>query len=225
MRTTIKYSPAFAVASVELGPGEAVKSEAGAMVGKTPSVDIETSTQGGMLKGLRRSVLGGESFFMNTFTAGPQGGEVSFAPDLPGDVLVWELSGQTVYLQSGSYLASAATIDVDSKWGGAKTFFSGEGLFILKCSGTGTLILSSYGAIDSRQLAPGETYTVDSGHVVGWSDGITYVTRKVGNWKSTFLSGEGLVADLTGPGTIYLQTRSPEAFLGWLIPKLPRSNS
>ena len=55
--------------------------------------------------------------------------------------------------------------------------------------------------MDSRQLAAGETFTVDSGHVVGWSEGITYNVRKVGNWKSTFLSGEGLVADLTGPGT------------------------
>jgi len=60
---------------------------------------------------------------------------------------------------------------------------------------------------------------------VGWSEGITYTTRKVGNWKSTFLSGEGLVADLTGPGTVYLQTRSADAFLGWLIPKLPTNNN
>lgn len=225
MQTEIKFSPSFAVARVTLAPGESVKSEAGAMVGKTPSVDIQTSTQGGVLKGLRRSVLGGESFFMNTFTAGAQGGEVSFAPDLPGDIVAWELSGQTVYLQSGSYLASAATVEVDSSWGGAKTFFSAEGLFILKCSGTGTLILSAYGAIDARQLAAGETYSVDSGHMVGWSDGVSYQVRKVGGWKSTLLSGEGLVADMTGPGTIYTQTRSPEAFLGWLIPKLPRTSN
>ena len=79
--------------------------------------------------------------------------------------------------------------------------------------------------MDSRQLQAGETFTIDSGHVVGWSEGITYTTRKVGNWKSTFLSGEGLVADLTGPGTVYLQTRSADAFLGWLIPKLPTNNN
>ncbi len=224
METQVKYSPSFAMAAVTLAPNEVVKAEAGAMV-SMQNVDIETSTQGGIMKGLRRSVLGGESFFMNTFTAGPQGGEVSFAPDLPGDVVVWDLSGQTVYLQSGSYLASALTVEVDSSWGGAKTFFSSEGLFILKCSGTGQLILSSYGAMDSRQLQAGETFTIDSGHVVGWSEGITYTTRKVGNWKSTFLSGEGLVADLTGPGTVYLQTRSADAFLGWLIPKLPTNNN
>ena len=108
------------------------------------NVDIETSTQGGIMKGLRRSVLGGESFFMNTFTAGPQGGEVSFAPDLPGDVVVWDPSGQTVYLQSGSYLASALTVEVDSSWGGAKTFFSSEGLFISQAQ--------RHGPVDSELL-------------------------------------------------------------------------
>ncbi|MFN8125897.1 MAG: TIGR00266 family protein [Candidatus Nanopelagicales bacterium] len=223
MQTTVKFSPSFAVAEVTLSPSEVVKAEAGAMV-SMQNVSIETSTQGGIMKGLKRSVLGGESFFMNTFTAGPQGGEVSFSPDLPGDVVVWDLTGQTVYLQSGSYLASALGVDVDSSWGGAKTFFSSEGLFILKCTGSGQLIISAYGALDSRQLQAGETFTIDSGHVVGWSEGITYNVRKVGNWKSTFLSGEGLVADLTGPGTVYLQTRSPEAFLGWLLPKLPKNN-
>ena len=222
MHSEIKFSPSFAAADVQLDPGEACKAEAGAMVAMS-GVDIETSTQGGLMKGLRRSVLGGESFFMNTFTAGKSGGSVTFAPALPGDIVSWQLSGQTVYLQSGAYLASAPGIDIDTKWGGGRTFFSGEGLFILKCSGVGELLVASYGAIDSKQLTSGETYTVDTGHMVGWSEGVQYNVRKAGNWKSTFLSGEGLVVDLTGPGMIYTQTRSQDAFLGWLIPKLPSS--
>jgi uncharacterized protein (TIGR00266 family) len=225
MQTEIKYSPSFALAQVTLAGGDQVKAEAGVMVSMTPNVEIETSTQGGMLKGLKRSVLGGESFFMNTFTADSHGGQVSFAPTLPGDVVCWPLKGQTVYLQSGAYLASAIGIDIDSKWGGAKTFFSHEGLFILKCSGVGDLLVSSYGAIEARELAAGEQYTVDTGHMVGWSEQVQYNVRKIGNWKSTFLSGEGLVCDLTGPGIIYLQTRSPDDFVRWLVPKLPTSNA
>jgi uncharacterized protein (TIGR00266 family) len=225
VQTTIEFSPSFAIAKVQLDAGEQVRSEAGAMVSMSPAVTIETSTQGGIMRGLKRSVLGGESFFMNTFTATGPGAEVSFAPELPGDVVEWVLSDQTVYLQSGSYLAGGAGLDVDSSWGGSKTFFSREGLFILKVSGTGNLLVSSYGAIQYRDLAPGEGFTVDTGHMVGWTEGITYAVRKVGNWKSTFFSGEGLVCDLTGPGRIYLQTRSPDAFLGWLIPKLPKSGS
>lgn len=223
MRSEIKFSPAFAMATVTLDPNEKIKAEAGVMVAKSPSVEIETSTQGGFMKGLKRT-LGGESFFMNTFTAGPQGGEVSLAPNLPGDIVSWNLTGQTMFLQSGSYLASALSIDVDAKWGGAKTFFSAEGLVMLKVSGHGELLVTSYGAIEARDLAPGEQFTVDTGHMVAWSENVQYNVRKVGNWKSTFLSGEGLVVDLTGPGRIYLQSRSPEAFLGWLIPKLPSTS-
>ena len=224
MQIEIRHSPSFASATVLLAAGEQVKAEAGAMISKSPSVEIETSTQGGLMKGLRRS-LGGESFFMNTFTAGPQGGEVSFAPELPGDIVTWTLAGQTVFLQSGAYLASAIGVEVDSKWGGAKTFFSGEGLIVLKVSGHGEVMVASYGAIDARELQAGEQITVDTGHVVAWSETVAYQVRKVGNWKSTFLSGEGLVVDLTGPGVVYTQSRSPQALVNWLIPKLPKSSN
>ncbi len=225
MRTEISYSPAFAMATIHLDAGESASAEAGAMVAMSPSIDISTSTQGGVLKGLKRSVLGGESFFMNRFAATGPDAHVVVAPALPGDVITWPLTGNTVYLQSGSYLASPDSIDVDSKWGGAKTFFSKEGLFMLKCSGTGDLIVSSYGAVQAIDLAAGQAYTVDTGHMVGWDEGVTYEVKKVGNWKSTMLGGEGLVVHLTGPGRVYLQTRSPENFIDWLAPKLPTQRS
>jgi uncharacterized protein (TIGR00266 family) len=126
---------------------------------------------------------------------------------------------------SGSFLASSAGVDVDSSWGGAKTFFSSEGLFMLKVSGQGDAIISSYGAIHAIDLQAGQSYTVDTGHLVAWTESVGYDVRKVGGWKSTLFSGEGLVCDLTGPGRIYLQTRSQEDFLGWLIPKLPTQNN
>lgn len=225
MRTEISYSPAFAMATVHLGSGESVRAEAGAMMAMSPSVEISTSTQGGVLKGLKRSVLGGESFFMNTFTATAPDSHVVVAPSLPGDVLTWPLNGNTVFLQSGSFLASPDTIDIDSKWGGSKTFFSREGLFMLKCTGVGDLIVSSYGAVQAIDLAAGQSYVVDTGHMVGWDESVTYEVKKVGNWKSTVLGGEGLVVRLSGPGRIYVQTRSPENFIDWLVPKLPSQRS
>jgi uncharacterized protein (TIGR00266 family) len=225
MRTDISFSPAFAMATIHLDQGESANAEAGAMMAMTPTIELETSTQGGVLRGLRRSVLGGESFFMNKFTATGPDAHVVMAPALPGDIVVWELTGQTVYLQSGSYLASGGTIDVDSKWGGAKTFFSKEGLVMLKCSGRGSLVVSSYGAIQTVDLAAGQRYIVDTGHMVGWDEGVRYDVRKVGGWKSTLLGGEGLVVELTGPGRTYIQTRSPESFIDWLTPKLPSQRS
>jgi uncharacterized protein (TIGR00266 family) len=225
MDIDIAYSPAYAIARVRLAEGESAKGEAGAMMAMTPSVDIATSTHGGIMKGLKRSVLGGESFFMNTFTATGPGAEVIFAPALSGDVIHWQLDGRTVFLQSGSYLASSMGIEIDSKWGGAKTFFSKEGLFMLKCTGSGDLLVSSYGAIMNVDLAPGQTYVVDTGHMVGWEEGVTYEVQKVGNWKSTLLGGEGFVVRLTGPGRVYVQTRSPESFIAWITPKLPTQRS
>ncbi|MBW9205331.1 TIGR00266 family protein [Mumia sp. zg.B17] len=225
MDIDITSRPGYAAAVCTLSPGESVKAEGGAMMAMSSNVEIQTSTGGGMLKGLRRAVLGGESFFVNTFTAQGGPGTITFAPVLPGDIVTWTLSGETVFLQSGAYLAAGSEIEVDSKWGGAKTFFGGEGLFMLRCTGTGPLLVASYGAIETMDLAPGERHVVDTGHLVGWSEGVDFKVRKVGGWKSTLLSGEGFVVDLTGPGRVYLQTRSQDAFLGWLIPKLPRDTS
>ncbi|MFW2380748.1 MAG: TIGR00266 family protein [Acidimicrobiales bacterium] len=225
MKTEIQFSPAFAMATVHLDPGEAVKAEAGAMMAMSPTVDISTSSEGGLLKGLRRSVLGGESFFLNTFTAAGPDAHIVLAPALPGDIITLPLTSGTMYLQSGSYLASPGSIEIDSKWGGAKTFFSKEGLFMLRCTGYGDLIVSSYGAIQGVDLAPGQSYVVDTGHMVGWEEGVSYEVKKVGNWKSTMLGGEGLVVRLTGPGRVYIQSRSPQDFVNWLVPKLPTQRS
>jgi uncharacterized protein (TIGR00266 family) len=224
MQTEVLYSPSYATAKLTLVAGETVRAESGAMLAMSPNLTMETSTQGGVMKGLRRAVLGGESFFMNMFTAQSDGAELYVAPALPGDVVAWPING-TLFVQSGSFLASSGGVEVDTNWGGGKTFFSSEGLFMLRIAGQGDLVLSAYGAIHSIDLQAGQSYTVDTGHMVAWTEGITYNVRKVGNWKSTFFSGEGLVCDLTGPGRIYLQTRSQDAFLSWLIPQLPKPSS
>ena len=221
MRHEVKYSPAYALALIDLEPGEKIQAEAGAMVSMSSTIKMETSTRGGMLSGLRRSVLGGESFFVNTFGAEHEPGQVTVAPALPGDIIALELTGQTLMVQSGSFLAATDDITVDTKWGGSKTFFSREGLFLLKCEGHGTIWVSSYGAIHPMDLGPGEPYIVDTGHMVAFDESVGYNVGKAGGWKSTLLGGEGLVVHLTGPGRFYMQTRSPDSFLEWLAPKLP----
>jgi uncharacterized protein (TIGR00266 family) len=222
MQVDIQASPSFAMGTIRLGAGESAKVEAGAMAALSSGVEIATAAQGGLLKGLKRSMLGGESFFINTFTA-TTGGEISVAPKLPGDLVHLPLAGGSMLVQSGSWIASEPSVEVDTKWGGAKTFFSGEGLFMLHCSGAGDMLVSSYGAIVERQLQPGEVYTVDTGHIVAFDEAVTYAVRKVGNWKSTILGGEGLVTDFTGPGRLLLQTRSSQELLDWLTVSLPFS--
>lgn len=225
MEVEILYRPSYSVARVRLSPNEALLAGTGAMVGMSAGVQLETKMRGGFLKSLSRSVLGGESFFVNTFRAPSQGGEILLAPTLPGDVFELPLNNETYLVQSGSFMASSEGIQTDTKWSGARTFFGGEGLIMLRCSGSGVLLLSSYGAIHELDLKAGETYTVDTGHLVAFKENVGFRVRAVGGLKSTLFGGEGLVVDLTGPGKVLLQTRSEGAFLDWLIPKIPKRSS
>ena len=220
MKHEILYKPSYSLAVLSLDRGEDIVAESGAMVSMSSGIGIETAARGGLFGGLARKFLGGESFFMNTFHA-DEAGEVTLAPPLPGDILHLDMRNQTIMVTSGAYLACSKAITVDTQWGGAKTFFSKEGLFLLRVQGSGDLFLSSYGAIHPKELRNGETYVVDTGHMVAFDDSVDYRVTRVGGLKSTLFSGEGLVCELTGPGKIYLQSRSNDAFLSWLIPQLP----
>lgn len=225
MDVDILYKPSYSLGILKLSGGEQVRVEGGAMVSMSAGVTLETKATGGILKSLARSVLGGESFFQNTYIAPSGGGEVSVAPALPGDLFSLNLSSESLMVQSGSYVASESGVELDTKWGGAKTFFASEGLIMLRASGNGELLLSSYGAIHERNLTAGEKFTVDTGHLVAFTEGISFKVNKVGGLKSTIFSGEGLVVELTGPGRVLMQTRSTDAFLAWLIPQLPKPSS
>ncbi|MDX1600529.1 MAG: TIGR00266 family protein [Anaerolineales bacterium] len=225
MECNVLYRPSYSVAELRMAPEEAITAESGAMVSMTEGIEIETKMRGGVLKSIARSVLGGESFFINTFRAGASGGEVMLAPALPGDVQQVAVQDSPLLVQSGSFLAAEETVEVDTEWGGTKTFFASEGLFMLRCAGSGTLILASYGAMHERELAAGESFTVDTGHLVAFSQSLEFNVRRVGGLKSSMLSGEGLVVHLEGPGRVILQTRSEDALLSWLIPKLPKQRS
>ena len=225
MKVEILFRPSYSIAKVLLDPNEGIVAESGAMVGMSTDLQVETKMRGGLLQSLARSVLGGESFFVNTYRASARGGELLLAPTLPGDVFTTEMSGETYLVQSGSFLASSESVVTDTKWSGARIFFGGEGLIMLRCSGSGTLILSSYGAIHELTLAAGETYTVDTGHLVAFSEKMGFKVRAIGGLKTTVLGGEGLVVDLTGPDRVLLQTRSEGAFLNWLLPKIPKRSS
>jgi uncharacterized protein (TIGR00266 family) len=222
MQVQIKHQPAFALAVVQLRPGEEIKVEPGAMVSHSDGVAMETKAEGGLFGGLKRMV-GGESFFQNTFKAPAQGGEITLAPSVLGDMLVIDVRDQAFMFQSGAYVASDMSLTMDTKWGGARGFFGSGSLTLLRISGQGQILAASFGAIEERTLAAGERYTVDTGHIIGFDETVTFQVMKSGGWKSTILGGEGLVCQLTGPGRVLIQTRSEQAFLGWLIPHLPKS--
>ncbi|MCL5957912.1 MAG: TIGR00266 family protein [Chloroflexi bacterium] len=222
MQIEINYRPSYSLATVRLAPGESIRAEGGAMVSMSSTIQMETKAQGGLFGALKRATVGGESFFMNTFRATGAGGEINLAPSLPGDVRAVEMDRETWMLHSGGFVASSEGIEVDTKWTGAKTFFAGDGPIMLRVSGSGTLLMASYGALHDIEVPAGQTYTVDTGHLVAFHEGMGFNIKRVGGLKSTLFSGEGLVVELRGPGKAMLQTRSEEAFLSWLIPHLPK---
>ncbi len=122
----------------------------------------------------------------------------------------------------GCWLASSAGVELDTRWGGFKSLFGGEGGFLVHATGQGTVVLACYGAIDTLSLQAGESVTIDSGHVVAFGPTVTSQIRKVaGGVLQTLKSGEGLVFDFTGPGWVMTQSRNPAALEAWIRALMP----
>jgi uncharacterized protein (TIGR00266 family) len=218
VNTEIRHNPSFAVARVTLEPGEELKVESGAMMAMSTGIGVQSNTQGGVMKGLKRSVLGGESLFVSTYTAPATGGWIDVAHHLVGDIVVAGiLPDQPMFVTKGCWLASSGGVQLDTKWGGFKNLFGGEGGFLIHASGHGTILLACYGAIDTLNLQAGESVTVDTGHVLAYGPSVTSQIRKVATGiMQTLKSGEGYVFDFTGPGWVMTQTRNPSALAAWI---------
>ena len=223
MKTEILHSPGNAAARIELEPGETVTTEGGAMIAMSAGLGIETTTQqksggGGILKAARR-LLAGESFFLNHYTAGPTGGELWLAQTLPGDMMKVALGGETIIVQAGSFVACSTGVTMDMGWQGFKSFLSGESMFWLKISGTGRVVLSSYGAIYPVEVN-GE-HIVDTGHIVAFDETLKFSISKAGkSWIGSFLGGEGFVCKFQGRGVVWCQSHNAPSFGNTIGPML-----
>jgi uncharacterized protein (TIGR00266 family) len=223
MNLSIKHSPAFAVVRAQIGAGEQISIESGAMMAMAAGVSLESKMEGGLKKGLMRSVLGGESLFISKLTGSKDGDWVDAAARLPGDVTVIDVNG-SVNLTSGAWLLSGSGVEIDTKWGGFKNLVGGEGGFLIRATGTGQVVCSCYGALETYDVAAGEQLVLDSGHLVAYEDTLTFTTRKVtSGLMQTLKSGEGLVFEFTGPGKVWAQTRNPGELITWLTSELPFS--
>ena len=224
MRTKIEFSPSYSMLTAELEPDEAIKAEPGAMVAQA-GVDMTTGKGGGNIIGGLRRMMAGESFFVNTFRGGHYGGWVSLAPPSPGDIIQQDISpGQNLFIQGSSYLASTEHVETDSQFQGMKGMFSGEGMFFIRAQAkedTGTVWFNAYGAVKEVHITPGQDLTVDTGHLVAFTEGIEYSVTKVGGIGSMVAGGEGLVMKMTGAGTAWIQTRNLKAMADKLRPFLP----
>lgn len=196
------------MARVLLDTNESIVAESGAMVGMSGHVQMQTQS-GGLMSGLKR-MFGGESFFRNTFTAAGAPGEVLLAHALCGDIVPLEMTPAGYMLQSTAYIASTADVQIETKIGGFKTIFAGEGLFLLRATSTqpGSLLVGAFGGIE--ELYCDENLVIDTGHLVAWDASLDFSVGKSGSgWIASYLSGEGLVCHFRGQGRIWIQTRNP----------------
>ena len=225
MEANIRNRPDFASLHLVLANGEQILTETGSMMGMHPALKLESGMKGGLFAAAKRA-LAGESFFVNTYTATGDGQRLDLAPSAPGDVEHVRLDGVNgIIAQSGAFLASTTAVTTDAKWTGAKGFFSGESMVMLRIGGSGDVWLSSYCAI--AKVDVDGSYQVDTSHVVAFDEGLQWNVTKVGGMKSLFLSGEGLVVQFTGKGRVWYQTRAAPNLASFLHPfrrVKPKSN-
>ncbi|HEX2731516.1 MAG TPA: TIGR00266 family protein [Polyangiaceae bacterium] len=229
MQFQIEHGPAFAWLRVQLGAGERITAEAGAMVRQSPTLEMDTRLNAprstgvfgkiwGFMVAMARKMFGGETPFLNDFH-GATGGEVVLAPSLSGSVVHRRLGGgSTMFVQTGSYLASSGNVDMRIRWGGLRSFFGGEGLVLLECFGDGDLFMNSYGGV--TEVPIDGAFVVDTGHIVAFEGSLDFKVRSIGGLKSFLFSGEGLVCEFQGRGTVFIQSRNMDSLVSWLSPML-----
>ena len=215
MDHSIDGNPDYGHLTVRLNPGESFIAEGGAMSWMSSGAEVKARLLGGFLPALIRKLVGGESLFVGEYSH-LTGGEVTFSPAAPGTIGHRRLSGDSLVLTGGSFMACSPGVNLATRFGGLRSMFSGEGMFLIECSGFGDLFFNTYGAMIEREVDG--SFTVDTGHVVAWEPSLDYTIRGMGGLKSTLLSGEGLAMRFSGSGKIYLQTRTIGSLASWLSP-------
>ena len=218
MEFDVVGNPDFGGVRVQLARGESLISEGGAMATMDAHLALKARLLGGFLRSVARRFAGGQSFLLAEYNAEDAPGEVVLSPRLPGEVRHQKLMGESLLITAGSFLAATPSLVLDTKFGGLKSFFSGEGMFLIEARGLGDVFFSSYGAIIEKRIE--EPLRVDTGHLVAWEPSLDYKVRGMGGLKQTFFSGEGFVLEFSGRGRVWLQTRTIGETAGWITPYL-----
>ena len=194
---------------ITMRQGEEVFAEAGSMLYMGQGIELQAKMQGGVMKGLMRKFLAGESMFMSIFRCNAGEGKMALANPIAGKIFPLELRGNTVLAERNAFLCGIGNIDLSVAF--TKRFgaglFGGEGFILQKLTGHGLVFLHAGGNVLEFDLAPGEQLRVDTGCIVSMSDTISYDIQFVGGFRNALFGGEGLFyAVITGPGHIVLQT-------------------
>jgi uncharacterized protein (TIGR00266 family) len=209
---------------IVLQPGEALFTESGGMAWMMGNVEMETSTRGGLLKGLGRS-LAGESLFMTTYRCPSGQAAITFTPESPGTVLAFDLKpGQGLICQKDAFMCAADSVSLEMHFRKrlGTGLFGGEGFILQKLTGPGLTFVEIAGEMREYALAPGQMIQVDPGHIALYEPSVDYNLERVRGVKNILFGGEGLfLASLRGPGRVWLQSMPLSNLAGKLARYMP----
>ena len=205
---------------VTLGPGEMIYADAGHMIAKQATVQMQTKMRGGLFGAIKRALTGG-SFFVTEFY-GP--GEVYLSGIFPSRIIQIPLQGNGILAEAHTFLAAEPGVNYDAKLARLTAgWFGGEGLFLARFHGFGNVFLHSYGEVIVKDLAPGEILQVEASHLMAFQEGMQYDVQLVGGLRSIFFSHEGLFfVTIKGPGRVWLHTLTAEQLASALMPFIPQ---
>ena len=218
MSFEVRRTGAAAALHVRLRRGDLVKAEPDALVTMSQDVQLGAALDNGLFNGIMRTFFGGESLFVQTVQANADGCDATFCPSAIGDIEVIKVTGGSILLQKGAFLAAHESVDLQTanQFSARKALFSGAGFFVLRASGRGTLAVNAVGGIMRHDLRAGEVRAVDNGHLVAWDAAMGYEVRMAAQQRGLFASmatsaasGEGLMCFFEGPGRLWLQTHKP----------------
>lgn len=233
MNYTLTQDTVFPLVEVELQQGEKIKLERGAMVYHNGDVSLEGKMNsngatgiGGALKAIGRSMTSGESMFMTTATGMAPNAKLGLAPATPGKIIEIKLGSEQWRLNDKVFLACDANVQYEMRRQSVgKAIFGGTGgLFVMETTGTGTMLVSSYGDILEFRLDGTRPFVVDNTHVIAWSTTLSY-ELKIASGTFGFTTGEGLVNEFNGRGTVLIQTRNVQSLADMLKPFMPSGSN
>ena len=219
---------AMPVVICKLQPGESIFTESGGMGWMSSNIDMSTNMEGGLFGGLARK-FSGESMFMATYTCTGGVGTIAFPSSFPGSILDFDLKqGETLICQKKAFLCAERSVKLEvhfrQKLGSG--FFGGEGFIMQKVTGPGKVFLEVDGSVIKQTLQYGEVLKVDPGHIAAFTPAVSFEITMVKGFKNVFFGGEGLfLAQLKGPGDVWLQTIPMQNVARSLIPFIPTGNN
>jgi uncharacterized protein (TIGR00266 family) len=220
MNIELRSQPSYTIAYVTLDHGESILAERNSLAVASDGIEASFSTgSGGLTKAAVRRLFGGEYFFMGRYTATVHGAWVGLAPRYPGDVIDVKLDNAGILAEQGSLLACCGDVNIDVSYAGVRKILLREGATVLRIHGTGDALISTYGAVQRFDLRDGEGIIIDTGHFVAMSETCTMNVGLLGGAVTSAASGEGLVARVTGPGSVWIQTREERSIRNWLFPE------